>query len=159
MSRAGAIGSQRSLRSVPSAPFTWLKGNSRAVLDSKLYARSCICMEMQTIFSTLADPTRFRIVELLREGEQAVSDIVERVDVHQSGVSRHLGILLELGLVQVRRDGQHRRYSLRPGPFRDIEAWAIGYRRLWNARLDRLDAALSRSTSSRKNNSKDGDAE
>jgi DNA-binding transcriptional ArsR family regulator len=116
-------------------------------------------MEMQTLFATLADPTRFRIIELLREGEQAVSDIVERVEVHQSGVSRHLGILLELGLVQVRRDGQHRRYSLRPDPFRDIEAWVIGYRRLWDARLDRLDAALRGKASSRKNNTNDGDAE
>src|SRR3954452_9154276 len=114
-------------------------------------------METQILFATLADPTRFRIVELLREGEQAVSDIVERVDVHQSGVSRHLGILLELGLVQMRRDGQHRRYSLRPDPFRDIEAWAVEYRRLWDARLDRLDAALSRKTSP--HNTNKGDAE
>src|SRR3954471_17802768 len=116
-------------------------------------------METQILFATLADPTRFRIIEVLRDGEQAVSDIVERVDVHQSGVSRHLGILLELGLVQVRRDGQHRRYSLRPDPFRDIEAWVTGYRRLWDARLSRLDAALGRKTSSRKNNTNDGDTE
>src|SRR3954447_11140834 len=116
-------------------------------------------MDMHTIFATLADPTRFRIVELLRKGEQAVSEIVEGVDVHQSGVSRHLGILLELGLVQMRRDGQHRRYSLRPDPFRDIEEWVIGYRRLWDARLSRLDAALGRKTSSRKNNTNDGDTE
>jgi DNA-binding transcriptional ArsR family regulator len=116
-------------------------------------------MDMHTIFATLADPTRFRIVELLRKGEQAVSEIVEGVDVHQSGVSRHLGILLELGLVEVRRDGQHRRYSLRPDPFRDIEAWAVEYRRLWDARLDRLDAALSRKTSPRDNHTDKGDAE
>jgi DNA-binding transcriptional ArsR family regulator len=118
-------------------------------VDSKIYSFLCIYMEMQSVFAALADPTRFRIVEFLRQGEQAVSDVVQHTDVHQSGVSRHLGILLELGLVQVRRDGQHRLYSLRPDPFRDIEAWVAGYRSLWGARLDRLEAALSKKTNSR----------
>jgi DNA-binding transcriptional ArsR family regulator len=96
------------------------------------------------VFATLADPMRLRIVETLLSGEQAVNDIVDRLDIHQSGVSRHLRILNEAGFVSVRPDGQRRLYSLRPEPFRELEAWVERYRRLWEARLDRFAAALER---------------
>lgn len=96
------------------------------------------------VFATLADPMRLRIVEALLSGEQAVNDIVDRLDIHQSGVSRHLRILSEAGFVTVRPDGQRRLYSLRPEPFRELEAWVERYRRLWEARLDRFAAALDR---------------
>lgn len=95
-----------------------------------------------TIFQTLADPTRLRIVEAMRDGELAVGELVSRVDIEQSGVSRHLRILHEAGLVQVRPDGQRRLYSLRPERFRDLDAWLDGYRALWESRLDRLGAQL-----------------
>ena len=93
-------------------------------------------------FDTLADPTRRRIVEALREGERPVGEIVRRAGVHQSGVSRHLRILHETGFVSVRPEGQRRLYALRPEPFRAIEAWLAGYRQLWEARLDRFGEAL-----------------
>lgn len=93
-------------------------------------------------FSTLADPTRRRIVELLRDEERAVNDLVAQVGVRQSGVSRHLRILSEAGFVQVRPDGVRRLYSLRPGPFRELDAWVSGYRGLWERRLDRLEDSL-----------------
>jgi DNA-binding transcriptional ArsR family regulator len=96
------------------------------------------------VFQTLADPTRFQIIEALRAGERAVNDIVDRVDIHQSGVSRHLRILHEAGFVQVRPDGAKRLYSLRPEPFRDLEAWLDRYRALWEARLDRFAQELER---------------
>ncbi|MBS0298156.1 MAG: winged helix-turn-helix transcriptional regulator [Proteobacteria bacterium] len=94
------------------------------------------------IFHALADPARLRIVEAMRTGEHAVNDIVERMDIHQSGVSRHLRILAEAGIVQMRPDGQRRLYSLRPEAFDRLEAWVQGYRRHWEARLDRFGAAL-----------------
>lgn len=97
-----------------------------------------------TLFQTLADPTRLRIVEAMRGGECAVGEIVARVDIQQSGVSRHLRILHEAGLVQVRPEGQRRLYSLREEPFQELEAWIAGYRRIWEGRLDRLGAALER---------------
>ena len=98
---------------------------------------------MQTdAFQTLADPTRRRIVEALSDGEQQVNDIVEQAGIHQSGVSRHLRILHEAGFVSMRADGQRRLYSLRPEPFRELDGWLAKYRRLWQARLDRLGAAL-----------------
>lgn len=93
-------------------------------------------------FETLADPTRRRIVEELRSGEKPVGEIVAKAGIHQSGVSRHLRILHESGFVRVRPDGQHRLYSLRPEPFRELDVWLAGYRRLWEARLDRFGAAL-----------------
>ena len=100
-------------------------------------------MDMQiAYFQALADPARMRIVEAMKLGECAVSDIVERMDIHQSGVSRHLRILHEAGIVQMRPDGQRRLYSLRKEPFDQIDAWAAGYRRLWEGRLDRFGAAL-----------------
>ena len=75
------------------------------------------------LFAALSDPTRLRIVEFLREGERPVGEIVEDSGIHQSGVSRHLGILHDIGVVRVRPDGQKRLYSLRPEPFREIDAW------------------------------------
>lgn len=98
----------------------------------------------QLVFETLADPTRRQLVEALRDGERQVNELVARVGIHQSGVSRHLRILHEAGFVTVRPEGQRRLYSLRPEPFQEIEGWLAGYRGLWEARLDRLEAALER---------------
>ena len=96
------------------------------------------------VFETLADPMRRSIVEALRSGEQAVNDIVDRVDIHQSGVSRHLRILHEAGFVRVRPVGPRRLYSLRPERFRELDAWVSRYRSLWEARMDRFAAELER---------------
>ena len=93
-------------------------------------------------FQTLADPTRRRIVEALRNGERQVNDIVEQAGIHQSGVSRHLRILHEAGFVSMRPDGQRRIYSLRPEPFYELDKWLGQYHSLWQARLDRLGATL-----------------
>lgn len=101
-------------------------------------------MQLDTAFQTLADPTRRRIVEVLRGGEQQVNDVVERAGIHQSGVSRHLRILHDAGFVTVRPDGQRRLYALRPEPFQELEAWLHQYRALWEDRLDRFGAALER---------------
>jgi DNA-binding transcriptional ArsR family regulator len=103
------------------------------------------------VFEVLADPMRRRIVESLRAGERAVNDIVDRVDIHQSGVSRHLRILSEAGFVQMRPDGTKRLYSLRPERFRELDDWISRYRMLWEARLDRLGAALERRKANREN--------
>jgi DNA-binding transcriptional ArsR family regulator len=101
-------------------------------------------LEHPILFSALADPTRLRIVEFLRRGERPVGEIVEDIGIHQSGVSRHLGLLHEAGVVRVRPDGQRRLYSLCPEPFHEIDAWIGRYRSLWEARLDRFGAELQR---------------
>jgi DNA-binding transcriptional ArsR family regulator len=96
------------------------------------------------VFGTLADPTRRLIVASLLTGERPVNDLVAAAEIHQSGVSRHLRILQAAGFVRVRPEGPQRFYSLRPEPFQEIDAWLGGYRRLWEARLDRFGAALTR---------------
>ena len=99
-------------------------------------------MEHITTFQALADPARLRIVEAMRSGECSVGELVERMDIRQSGVSRHLRILAEAGIVQMRPDGQKRLYSVRADAFDRLEAWVTGYRRHWDKRLDRLGNAL-----------------
>jgi DNA-binding transcriptional ArsR family regulator len=101
------------------------------------------------VFETLADPSRLRIVELLHDGEQPVNDLVERLEIHQSGVSRHLRILQEAGFVQVRPQGQQRLYSLRPERFQELDEWLERYRALWESRLDRFGRELERRQKSR----------
>jgi DNA-binding transcriptional ArsR family regulator len=104
-------------------------------------------------FETLADPTRRRIVEALRQGERPVGDIVKRAGIHQSGVSRHLRILHDAGFVSMRPEGQRRLYALRPEPFRELDRWLAQYRGLWEARLDRFGAALEKRRQSSKSKS------
>lgn len=101
-------------------------------------------MMQESVFQILADPTRLRIVEALAGGEQAVGELVRAVDIDQSGVSRHLRILGEAGFVRMRPDGARRLYSLQAEPFQAIDAWVASYRKLWEGRLDRFDAALAR---------------
>jgi len=102
------------------------------------------------LFASLADPMRRRIVELLRGHEKPVNDIVAELDIHQSGVSRHLRILNDAGFVSVRADGPRRLYALRAEPFRELDAWVSRYRDLWEARLDRLGAELERRNAGKK---------
>jgi DNA-binding transcriptional ArsR family regulator len=104
-------------------------------------------------FQTLADPMRRQILAVLRTGEQQVNDVVAELDIHQSGVSRHLRILLDAGFVQVRPDGQRRYYSLRAEPFRELHTWLDDYRVLWEARLDRFGKALEAKQRARKSKS------
>jgi DNA-binding transcriptional ArsR family regulator len=106
-------------------------------------------MQLDT-FQTLADPSRRQIVDLLRRGELPVNDMVAELAIHQSGVSRHLRILLDAGFVQMRPDGQRRLYSLRSEPFVELDAWLDGYRALWEARIDRFGKALETRQRARK---------
>ena len=101
----------------------------------------------------LADPTRLHIVEVLRNGECSVNEIVGNVDIDQSGVSRHLRILQEAGFVRVRPEGQKRFYALCPEPFQDLDAWISRYRQLWEGRLDKFGEALLRKREARKSKS------
>lgn len=93
---------------------------------------------------------RLCIVEVLRSGERSVTDIVQTVDIDQSGVSRHLRILQEGGFVRVRPEGQKRFYSLCPEPFMDLDAWVSRYRQLWEGRLDKFGEVRARKRKSRK---------
>jgi DNA-binding transcriptional ArsR family regulator len=96
-------------------------------------------------FAVVAEPTRRKILDLLREGEQPVGDLVVRLRLSQPGVSKHLRVLRDAGLVEVRPDAQRRLYRLRPDPLREIDEWLAPYRRLWAGSLDRLGHHLEES--------------
>jgi DNA-binding transcriptional ArsR family regulator len=90
----------------------------------------------------LAEPNRFQIVELLRDGPRPVGDMVTQLGMRQPQVSKHLRVLSEAGLVDVRVDAQRRIYALRPVALQALEVWIERYRRLWEANFQRLDALL-----------------
>lgn len=97
---------------------------------------------MRTALSALAEPTRFEIVEYLRGGPRSVGQIVEGLGLSQPQASKHLRVLSEAGIVDNLPKAQLRLYSLRPEPFKELDAWLDSFKGLWNERLDRLDSFL-----------------
>ncbi|MBV8985567.1 MAG: winged helix-turn-helix transcriptional regulator [Acidimicrobiia bacterium] len=97
---------------------------------------------MAVVFEVLAEPNRRRILDLVREQERPVNDLVDALELSQPAVSKHLRILREAGLVEVRTDAQRRLYRVNPGPLRDLDSWLAPYRRMWSARLDDLERRL-----------------
>ena len=93
---------------------------------------------MTAPFEVLAEPTRRRILDLLLERPRLVGDLTAQLGLSQPGTSKHLRVLREAGLVQVRPDAQRRWYELRPEPLAEVDAWLAPYRRLWSERLDAL---------------------
>ncbi len=97
-----------------------------------------------TLFEVLAEPNRRRILDMLREGERSVGDLVGLVQLSQPGVSKHLRVLRDARLVEVRVDAQRRWYGLRAEPLSELDEWLEPYRRLWAGRLDALERHLDR---------------
>jgi DNA-binding transcriptional ArsR family regulator len=93
-------------------------------------------------FAALAEPSRFRIVELLRSGARTVNEIGTRLDMNQPQVSKHLRVLKEAGLVDVEPRAQQRVYELRAKPLRELHDWLDRYRKVWDARFEALDELL-----------------
>ena len=90
----------------------------------------------------LAEPSRRRILDLLRDGEQPVGVLVDALGASQPAVSKHLRTLRDAGLVEARVDGQRRMYRVRLEPLRELDAWLAPYRRQWQDRLDDLEKHL-----------------
>jgi DNA-binding transcriptional ArsR family regulator len=99
---------------------------------------------MATTFELVAEPTRRRILDLLRERERSVGELVDRLALSQPGVSKHLRVLRDAGLVRVRRDAQRRWYQLDAEPLAEIDAWLEPYRGFWAGRLDALERHLDK---------------
>ncbi len=97
---------------------------------------------MYGTFAALAEPTRYRIVELMRSGPRPVNDICERLHLNQPQVSKHLRVLKEAGLVVAEVRAQQRVYELRPEPLRELHAWLERYRNIWEERFAMLDDVL-----------------
>ena len=97
-----------------------------------------------TTFEVLAEPSRRRILDLLRAEERSVGQLVDQLELSQPAVSKHLRVLREAGLVTVRVDAQRRCYQLRLEPLRELDDWLAPYRELWSDRLDALEQHLDR---------------
>jgi DNA-binding transcriptional ArsR family regulator len=97
---------------------------------------------MMTVYEALAEPMRRRILDLLRQRPHLVGELVDDLGISQPGVSRHLRVLREAGLVRVRQDAQRRWYELRPEPLGEIDRWLEAYRDLLEERYTRLDNLL-----------------
>lgn len=97
---------------------------------------------MNGTLAALAEPKRLQIVDFLLEGPRPVGEIVDRLQLSQPQVSKHLRVLSNAGLVTVRPVAQQRIYSLKPQPFRELNEWLGSYRRLWEQRYDRFDEVL-----------------
>jgi len=97
---------------------------------------------MVETFAALAEPTRFRIVELLRAGPRCVNEIGERLQLNQPQVSKHLRVLKKAGLLDVEPRAQQRLYELRSVPLRQIHEWVERYRGVWDERFDQLDDVI-----------------
>ena len=89
-------------------------------------------------FEVLAEPSRRRILDLVRDEERSVGELVNSLAMSQPAVSKHLRVLREEGFVVSRVDGQRRLYHIRPAPLVEVEAWLEPYRRLWSERLESL---------------------
>ena len=95
-------------------------------------------------FEALSDPTRRRLVELLVAGERSAGELAREFATSRPGISRHLRVLREHGLVQVREQGRRRLYALDPAPLAELDEWLAGYRAFWTNRLDALDTEITR---------------
>jgi DNA-binding transcriptional ArsR family regulator len=94
------------------------------------------------MFAAIAEPNRRRILDLLVQEERAVGEIVSALGIGQPGVSKHLRVLRDCGVVEVRADAQRRVYRVRPEALREIDDWLAPYRAAWRGRLDALETHL-----------------
>jgi DNA-binding transcriptional ArsR family regulator len=105
---------------------------------------------MDAVLQALSDPSRRTVLEVLRDHPATVSELAEKLPIARPGVSRHLRVLRDAGLVEVDQDAQWRVYRLRPEPLAEIDAWLGRYRALWQQRLDALHTEVARGKSKRR---------
>jgi DNA-binding transcriptional ArsR family regulator len=99
-------------------------------------------MRTLAALQVLAEPRRLQILDLLRESERPVGELVDRVGLSQPAVSKHLRVLKDAGLVEARPDAQRRLYRIRAEPLVELDEWLASYRELWTTHLDRLEDHL-----------------
>ena len=93
-------------------------------------------------FNAVAEPRRREILDVLGGGELSVTELVETLEIPQPQVSKHLKVLREVGLVEVREEGRRRLYRLRGESLKPIHDWVKNYERMWNERFDAMDEVL-----------------
>ena len=104
---------------------------------------------MDAVLQALADGSRRTLLEILRDHPATAGELADALPIARPGVSRHLRVLREAGLVDVRQEAQRRIYSLRPEPLSEVDAWLGNYRVLWQTRLDALRTEIARGRKAR----------
>jgi DNA-binding transcriptional ArsR family regulator len=104
---------------------------------------------MDVVLQALADGSRRTLLEILRDHPATAGELAAALPIARPGVSRHLRVLREAGLVDVRQEAQRRIYSLRPEPLAEVDAWLGSYRALWQNRLDALHTEIARGRKTR----------
>ena len=99
---------------------------------------------MDAVFQALADGSRRTVLQILREHPATAGELAEALPIARPGVSRHLRVLREAGLVEARQDGQRRIYTLRPEALVEVDEWLEEYRAVWQNRLDALHTEIAR---------------
>jgi DNA-binding transcriptional ArsR family regulator len=99
---------------------------------------------VDAVLQALSDQSRRTVLETLRGGPATAGELAALLPIARPGVSRHLRVLREAGLVEVRQEAQRRLYSLRPEPLAEVDAWLGRYRALWEQRLDALHTEVAR---------------
>lgn len=99
---------------------------------------------MDAVLHALADGSRRTVLEILRDHPATAGELAEALPIARPGVSRHLRVLREAGLVDVRQEAQRRIYSLRPEALVEVDDWLEDYRALWQSRLDALHTEVAR---------------
>jgi DNA-binding transcriptional ArsR family regulator len=99
---------------------------------------------MDSLIQVIGDPHRRTLLDALRDGPATVTELADRLPIARPGVSRHLRVLREAGLVDVRSDAQRRIYELRPDPLVELDEWLAPYRDLWLHRMDALHTEIRR---------------
>jgi DNA-binding transcriptional ArsR family regulator len=103
------------------------------------------------VLHALSDRSRRTMLEALSEADATVGELAALLPIARPGVSRHLRVLREAGLVGVRRAAQRRVYSIRPEPLAEVDDWIAGYRSLWEQRLKALHTEVTRGNRQRRN--------
>jgi DNA-binding transcriptional ArsR family regulator len=99
---------------------------------------------MEAVLRAMADEGRRTLLDSLANGPATAGELAALLPIARPGVSRHLRVLREAGLVEVHQEAQRRIYSLRPGPLAEVDEWLDRYRRLWEQRLDALHTEVAR---------------
>ncbi|MBF0688159.1 MAG: winged helix-turn-helix transcriptional regulator [Cellulomonas sp.] len=105
---------------------------------------------MDAVLQALADPSRRTVLAILRDHEATAGELADALPIARPGVSRHLRVLREAGLVEARQEAQRRIYRLRPEALIEVDEWLGDYRALWSNRLDALHTEISRGKRARR---------
>ena len=135
----------------PAAGGPWCqRGKAASICTLAVTYQDRYIKPMDAVLHALADESRRTVLEILRDRPASAGELAQVLPIARPGVSRHLRVLREAGLVDVRQEAQRRIYSLRPEALIEVDEWLEGYRVLWQSRLDALHTEIARGKKARR---------